>query len=155
MTESIYAETLSAQEIFTHVLNFLRKQKVQSMYTAKGCEIPVCAYPVCAYRGKNDAMCAVGCLIADSEYNKKMESISVEDLVASKLLPARLIQHENLLTRLQNAHDNFLLDGSASFKSNEEREIELEEHLQYWENDMKLIAELRNLNYTEEKHEAH
>jgi len=146
MTESIYAETLSAQEIFTYVLNFLRKQKVQSMYTAKGCEIPMCAY-----RGKNDAMCAVGCLIADSEYNKKMESTGVEELVASKLLPARLIQHENLLTRLQDSHDNFLLDGSAFFKSNEEREIELEEHLQYWENDMKLIAELRNLNYTEGK----
>lgn len=143
MTESIYAESLSAQEIFTYVLTFLREQKVQSSFTPVGR-----VGHICGYRGENNAKCAVGCLITDSEYKLKMESTSVEELVASKLLPARLIQHENLLTRLQNAHDNFLLDGSASFKSDEEREIEQEEHLQYWENDMKLIAELRHLNYT-------
>jgi len=60
---------------------------------------------VCKYLSKNGTKCAVGILLKEDEYSPKMEFISVQGLVANRLLPKRLIPYKELLLELQNVHD--------------------------------------------------
>lgn len=67
----------------------------------------------CAYRTASGGMCAVGCLIEDSEYTPDMEGKGVEGLRMDHLLPARLMPHIDLLAALQALHDSDEFWGST------------------------------------------
>lgn len=98
------------EEIFDYVEAHLKKQGYRSML-ATPTGIPT---TVCAYRGVDGAACAVGCLIADDEYNPGMENNSVMELAdlfgttgmyRESALPERLIPHAKMLEALQDLHD--------------------------------------------------
>ena len=59
----------------------------------------------CFYRRIDGTPCAVGCLFTDAEYTPEMEDRRVIDLNAWDMLPARLVPHLDLLTKLQRLHD--------------------------------------------------
>lgn len=59
----------------------------------------------CAYRSPNGDRCAVGVLISDEEYLKKMEGKTVVKLLIDGQMPERLLRHVNLLAELQAVHD--------------------------------------------------
>lgn len=84
------------QEVFDQVVNHLRAQGKQSS-NSEG---------ICAYRGEHGLMCAAGCLIANDEYHPNMDYFGQgrdwDSLVADGEVPR---DHENLIKRLQNAHD--------------------------------------------------
>lgn len=65
------------QQIFDHVVDHLRKQKIRSV-SADG------TYASCAYRGVDNTKCAIGCLIEDDEYHPSFEGIGVEGLLRRK-----------------------------------------------------------------------
>lgn len=105
----------SRQEIFNHVIKHLKEQGYQSV-DRFGDE--------CAYRGASGGMCAVGCLIADDEYEESMEGNGVHDIV----LPLRLENHSLLLQELQRLHDCSRYwndDVVGGFSSAGEYEIEM------------------------------
>jgi len=93
------------EEIFDYVEAHLKKQGYRSMLNAD--------FGTCAYRGESGSMCAVGCLLADDEYNPGMENNSVMELAdlsgseifAKIALPERLIPHARMLEALQDLHD--------------------------------------------------
>lgn len=94
---------LTEQQIFDKVVNHLRKQRTQAM-EGDGC----------VYRARNGNMCAVGCLIADEDYNPNFERNDVLSLnldiyynriAASGQLTEFLKNNETLLSRLQAVHD--------------------------------------------------
>lgn len=95
-------DKISAQEIFdtvvTHLSGMTERSTAHSMI-GDGC----------AYRGKDGAMCAVGCLINDDEYNHEMDDLDGDSSILSiyerNLLPHRLIPHLRLLEALQSVHD--------------------------------------------------
>ena len=74
--QNAHVKTLRGKkEIFDYVVTHLKNQKSQSMgsiYFADSDE--------CAYRGLDNKMCAVGCLIADDEYESSMEGKNVTGL---------------------------------------------------------------------------
>lgn len=97
------------QKIIQHVSNFLLAQNAKS-------EVPSQEY--CAYRGSNGMMCAIGCLIPDSLYNERMESVAIisnpklftdviDNIMIEYGVPSerepRLIK---LLRELQRIHDS-------------------------------------------------
>ena len=62
----------------------------------------------CAYRGDNGKMCAVGCLIPDSEYIK---SIEFKDYQAAKeLCPSLANISGAVLNEMQLFHDEYMVD---------------------------------------------
>lgn len=84
------------QEVFDQVAKHLLTQNKQSWRT-NGIG--------CVYRNPDGLKCAVGCLIADDEYDVLMdgaEDTSVRDLVNAGLFPDA---HTALLSRLQSVHD--------------------------------------------------
>ena len=87
---------MTEQEVFDTVAKHLLAQGARSKSGGE-----------CAYRGDGGLKCAVGCLIADSDYVKDMEGLIVHDLLehysAPSLEPIR--QHKPLLLRLQHLHD--------------------------------------------------
>lgn len=90
--QNAHVKTLTtAEEIFDYVEAHLRNQGQRSM--ARSCN--------CAYRGEKGRMCAVGCLIADDEYNLSMEG----NVVCAIHLPFRLRPHVSMLRDLQIFHD--------------------------------------------------
>ena len=97
---------ISRAEVFNYVIDHLRRQGALSMTG------PSFFSAACAYRGAGGAMCAVGALITDDEYNPEWENERVCDLLEKNLLPpalaARLKPHEEMLQELQNFHDNYL-----------------------------------------------
>ena len=105
--QNAHVKTLiSREEIFDYVESHLKKQGYRSMLSAD--------FNTCAYRGEDDTMCAVGCLIADDEYNPDMENDSIMELAGLlntgapfrvPALPERLISHVGMLTDLQDLHD--------------------------------------------------
>lgn len=74
----------------------------------------------CAYRGKNDTMCAVGCLIPDEMYTVDMEQNPFLNLklnfpelhthLADTHFKGDLIEAELVLTIAQNFHDGDVYD---------------------------------------------
>jgi len=97
---------ISRMDVFNYVIDHLRRQGAPSMIGTVG------AASSCAYRGAGGAMCAVGALITDDEYNPAWENKRVCDLLEKNLLPpalaARFKPHEEMLQELQNFHDNYL-----------------------------------------------
>lgn len=87
--------TLTAQQIFDTVATHLLKQGKRATNL----------HGTCVYRGEGGTKCAVGCLIADEEYNPKMEGCSVSVLWREGWLPERLKEHFHLLVDLQGTHD--------------------------------------------------
>lgn len=132
-------DTLTAQEIFTYVLLFLRKQGVASITSDEA---------TCAYRGENGSMCAVGCLISDDEYTPYFEGNTINALLdygdLTSATASRLGPHALLLAELQQAHDNYMpwVDRPV---------LPLAKHFEpgTWEQKMKQLAEEHNLEYTE------
>ena len=85
----------SPQAVFDKVVAHLRQQGEQSLGPDGAC----------MYRGTEGRMCAVGCLIPDSEYSEGMEGRPVDALKLFRDWSGDVI---SLLGRLQNAHDRCL-----------------------------------------------
>ena len=86
---------MTEQEIFNTVCDHLMKQGRKSKGSWQY-----------AYRGEGGAMCAVGCLISDDEYDEGMEGDVVEQIYGRGDLPPRLEPHVNFLAELQVIHDH-------------------------------------------------
>lgn len=85
---------ISAQQVFDHIVNSLRKQKCKSL-NENG---------KCVYRGLNGTKCAVGHLISDDEYDVEFDSraLSWDDLLTLYGFPSK---HHELLITMQQIHD--------------------------------------------------
>lgn len=92
------------QQVFDQVAVHLLQQNKQSRTILNGE-----GNPGCAYRGDGGVMCAAGCLIADSEYDKSMDTTSPSSgtswssLIARGVVPTT--QHDDMIGRLQTIHD--------------------------------------------------
>lgn len=109
-------ELLTKQEIFDKVAKHLLKQKIRSINPRLG----VCAYRS-HFRGKK-LMCAAGCLIRDSSYNKLMEYKNPLHVLVKNALYESGAVHLELIVDLQKVHDNALSgdlygDCSDNFKA--------------------------------------
>ena len=107
--QNAYVKTLATrEEIFEHVAKHLKSQDARSMQGK-----PYGDGVRCAYRGAGDRMCAVGCLIADDEYDPHTEGLSVTDLGSERrfpvprpiMLPERLVPHLHMIQTFQELHD--------------------------------------------------
>lgn len=89
--------SLSQQEIFNKVMTHLFAQGEPAKNKRDEC----------AYRGLNGKQCAVGCLIPDELYNKKMEGQSVTEVFYRFPNVRDYLGKDNifLLTALQDLHD--------------------------------------------------
>lgn len=83
------------QEIFDIVATHLFTQGERSFTSMKGC----------LYRGPNNTMCAVGCLIPDEVYDPYMEGGTV-DTVLYDYPQLKFKRNLDLLLRLQTIHDS-------------------------------------------------
>ena len=92
--------TAGAQALYDRAAAHLLSMREQSRHS------PGHSVEGCAYRSAAGGMCAVGCLIEDSEYSLDMEGKGVEGLSMDSLLPARLLPHLPLLSDLQTLHDS-------------------------------------------------
>lgn len=106
---------LTQQQIYDRVCEHLLKQGSQSVRLHGGC----------AYRGTDNKMCAVGCLIAEEHYKSEMEGKTIfaievlNGLVASKVVTEEEAKQSTqfevrighsfsvltLLDKLQSVHD--------------------------------------------------
>lgn len=99
MTKVITLKNLpeaTAQEVFDQVKEHLLKQYQKSVTNNINGGLS------CLYRGLKGLKCAVGCLIADDEYDKKMEGSNWLALYEDKKVPS---EHHNLIIDLQTIHD--------------------------------------------------
>ena len=110
------------QQVFDHVATHLLNQGRPS-YSSE--------HHMCAYRGDGGLKCAAGCLIADDEYDIKMEVNSWEDLVDS--LSTVPVAHKEMIGDLQHVHDEAhdLLPGDNVYH--------------HWLNALREFADRRNL----------
>jgi hypothetical protein len=99
----------SEQELYDYIGTFLIKQGKQSK-NGDGC----------IYRGPNGTKCAVGCVISDHYYRKRMDNdgYSALEMIKSFKLPKFFHKFDKFLDDAQNVHDNNLnwKDGILSFK---------------------------------------
>ena len=91
----------TAQEVFDQVATHLLTQNKQSLGVRR--LLGEGASP-CMYRGPDHLMCAAGCLIADDEYDSKMEATIWPHLISQGWVPTDA--HHELIYRLQTMHDN-------------------------------------------------
>jgi len=84
------------QEVFDQVTKHLLEQNKKSMKRIDGKD-------TCSYRGDDGLKCAAGCLIADDEYNPKIENCSWDCLEERGGIPA---EHARLIELLQHIHDS-------------------------------------------------
>jgi hypothetical protein len=91
-------DEMTPQEIFDKVCTHLMTQRTRSIQV------------ICAYRGENNTMCAIGCLLSDEMYCSQMEGESINGLVNRfrSYLPEWFYKHYRLLMDLQLAHDSYL-----------------------------------------------
>lgn len=86
----------TAQQVFDQIATHLLKQGVKATNEDGRCR----------YRGKNDTMCAAGCLIADSEYHPEMDTGGKTwSTMVSLGYTEGNTNHLALITRLQKLHD--------------------------------------------------
>lgn len=95
-----WPETITAQEVFDHVIQHLRDQNgnraiVTGFSTAGSC----------VYRTPEGNACAAGALLTDAEAAAITESIAPWHKLNWDTKPVRLLPHENLIRELQNLHD--------------------------------------------------
>jgi hypothetical protein len=111
--QNAHVKTLTTrEEIFDYVESHLKNQGRRSGLQLPGRTVFIDG----AYRGEGGTMCAVGCLLADDEYDPGMENLSVE--IVS--LPERLLPHTRMLADLQSFHDrvwNWSSDGTGPLSS--------------------------------------
>ncbi len=96
---------MTKQEVFDKVVTHLVRQGRQSI---DGTD--------CAYRGSDDTMCAVGCLIKDEFYNGRLEGLIANNMsVQIALVKSGVISQSqtdedseiiSMLVALQCIHDN-------------------------------------------------
>jgi hypothetical protein len=84
----------------------------------------------CQYRGAKGLKCAIGCLIPDNQYAKRIEGASVEDVQLMEILsaaglPAYDKRYMELLDSLQQVHDR----------------------AGHWENNATMKGQLRRVGY--------
>jgi hypothetical protein len=103
---------MNNQEIFDKVVTHLRKQNAKS----------VGDHQECLYRSPDGGMCAVGCLIPDSEYNEDIEGVGIHSFQnVFKSLHERLLESVlgssgiskrsyKLLSELQDVHDDYSVE---------------------------------------------
>lgn len=84
------------QEVFDQVARHLLTQKEKSV-DLKG---------HCQYRSESGLSCAVGCLIAEDEYDESIENVSVRYLASYSIYHHYLSRHSELLQELQGIHDS-------------------------------------------------
>lgn len=84
---------MTNQEAFGKMVAHLRKQG-KPAHDVNG---------VCRYRTKDGLMCAVGCLIADAEYERGMEGMGVEAMMAAYEVLQDL--DPPFLAEMQDTHD--------------------------------------------------
>lgn len=96
---------LGRQHMFDVITKHLLTQMKQSREDIEGFEsLPSSSGAGCRYRGPHGLQCAVGCLIADSEYHEGLERTIVEHLdFITEFEDEKL---EDFLGRLQRIHDN-------------------------------------------------
>jgi len=116
------------QEIFTHVLRFLRKQGVAAYEDGE-----------CRYRTDTGLQCALGCLIPEYAYDPIYEGHKVSSLFRNHPHLANTMQVDKrqssgLLFRLQNAHDAALKEFGMGMWEIEMEEIAEDYNLQFEEN---------------------
>lgn len=104
---------MNAQEIFDKVARHLLTQNrpARDVYSDN-----------CRYRTENGLKCAVGCLIPDDKYTPEIENVGIswllvpttsEEIIRKRrtlrelLSDLGLLDHCDLLTRLQEIHDDF------------------------------------------------
>lgn len=110
--------TLTEQQAFDYVVNFLRKQGVKSLREDINSDM-------CLYRGIKGRKCALGALMPDEVYDINLENLAAEQLVElcrskTRSVYGKLVidnvdhpfwvwlqEHAGLMGRLQNAHDCF------------------------------------------------
>lgn len=93
--------TMTAQEIFSKSATHLLRQRAVSRTEFVGG-----GGTICAYRGRNGTSCAVGCLIPDDIYDKKMENLQVLCLIHLPGIPDLLgAGNIEILEALQLVHD--------------------------------------------------
>ena len=101
--QNAHVKTLRGKkEIFDYVVTHLKNQGSQSLLQSLSSPNVL----GCAYRGADNKMCAVGCLIADDEYNPDMEACNINELSKEGAIPDRLEPHLWMLAELQALHDN-------------------------------------------------
>lgn len=86
---------MTDQEVFDTVAKHLLTQKRKSVDRGR-----------CLYKSNDGAMCAVGCLIPESMYQREMEGHHVEDAVVGKTLSLLGI-NIHLAQKLQGVHDQY------------------------------------------------
>ena len=102
------------QSIFNQVAEHLLTQNARSL-TGK-------MFTICAYRGGNKRKCAVGCLIADKHYHRKLEGDSFGHLPVQRAVRQSIDPHDlmtdadwdktqDLLRTLQKLHDSLEPEG--------------------------------------------
>lgn len=88
---------LGLQHVYDTMVNHLRQQQTRAVNENGNCR----------YRTENGNMCAVGCLIAEEEYEQDLEMLSLENtiafLMAGQLQPQRL---KPLLWHMRQLHDD-------------------------------------------------
>jgi hypothetical protein len=91
------------EQIFDTVAKHLLKQNKKSFIADND--------GVCAYRGQDNTMCAVGCLIKDEDYDSVIENVTFPDLYLNMPHIFEHLQINNpkfhMLVVLQNLHDKF------------------------------------------------
>lgn len=83
------------QEVFDKVARHLLTQKIQAKVNGQ-----------CLYRGPNNTMCGIGCLIPDDLYDLDIEGAAVMDLLDSKQEKYR----EGIVELFTNCNPTFLSD---------------------------------------------
>ena len=97
---------MDRQKVFNKVYTHMMTMKEQSKDSLNGC----------AYRGDNNNMCAIGCLIADEFYDLAIEGRSIRSLeVQSALNKSGIVIDKNkdaviFLRKLQDIHDHQFTD---------------------------------------------
>lgn len=95
MIRQSWPETITAQEVFDHVLEHLREQK----------GVPCTLLGACRYRnGRPGEACAAGCLLTDEEASAIVEGCPWN--AQFRDAPARLRPHAELIFYLQRLHDD-------------------------------------------------
>ena len=132
----------TSQELFDYITTFLFKQGKPAMSKDKNCR----------YRAPEGRMCAVGCILPDSIYHRKMENKTVHQLLIfarnngdtfpitedGKAYFKALEPHLNLLDALQSAHDHAGYDFSRITKKAVHA---------LWDREFSEIAQRFNLKY--------
>lgn len=116
------------QQLFDYITAFLIKQGKPSA-TKEG---------YCRYRGPDGTMCAVGCIIPDSVYSPKMESIGLGKCIIEEFPRLKpLEKFTELLEYLQDAHDCVVYRSSVLG----------EDPIPYWKRKFAEIAKDFNLKF--------